>query len=453
MRLFENSNELIINQEISIKRQGNRMKLYYQGKEFNPSNKKSTAYLIIEEISQTGFFDNYEAREINSFLKQTKIKYIFADYLISCIDLTKLSHVSSHQFFKILDKLSRFYSYYEITIFFREIIDLLTHLNKILNPPRSNIQMALAHLTADSLDRIHKLDENNTVIKFLKRNSKYLIHFLDEILIEEFDQMIHIHPGVVKALEILGGQAKEQLERSLRWAMSNLEYIENYSDSENFQYLISVLLKHLPTKEILLFLDEHNYKRLKEITFDPHNLFTNYLVSHLVKGLKYPDKQVRRNSEIIISKLGSRLLVSITWSLKDLKGNFDSTTIKAFSKIVNLPQDFLQNVVFKVLTDERDIVNLFYKHDYNSRFDPNPELEDTDKIFSKCYSLISNKIDSDFQGFNFDLKLNEQQYSKQLGDIFAVINYLLGRNGMSIKEIENIEDLKKKVLVTFNNLK
>ncbi len=453
MRLFENSNEFIINQDISIKKQGNRMKLFFQGKEFNSSNNKSTAYLIIDEIFQTGFFDNFETRDIKSFLKQTKTKYIFADYLISCIDFSKLSCISSHQFFNILDKLSKFYGYYEITIFFREIIDLLPHLNTILEPSRSNIQLALAHLTADSLSRIHVLDDNNPVIKFLKKNSKYLTHFLLEMLIEEFDQMIYIHPGVVQALEIVGGQAKVKLKTSLRWAMSNIEYFESYSDSENFQYLISVLLKHLPSKEILLFLDKQKYKRLEEITFDPHNLFTNYLVNHLVKGLRYPDKQVRRISESLISKLGSRLLVSITWSLKDFKGNLDSTTIKVFSKIVNLPQEFLQNIVFKVLTDERDIVNLFYKHDYYSSYDPNPELEDIGKIFSKCYSLISNKIDSDFQGFNFNLKLDEQQYSKLLGDIFSVINYLLGRIGISIKEIENKEELKKKILAVFNKLK
>ena len=453
MRLFENSNEFIINQDISIKKQGNRMKLFFQGKEFNSSNNKSTAYLIIDEIFQTGFFDNVETRDIKSFLKQTKTKYIFADYLISCIDFYKLSCVSSHQFFNILDELSKFYGYYEITIFFREIIDLLPHLNKILDHPRSNIQLALANLTADSLSRVHKLDDNNPVIKFLKKNSRYLIHFLDEILIEEFDQMIYIHPGVVQALEIMGKQAKEQLETSLRWAMSNLDYFESYSDLANFQYLISVLLKHIPTKEILLFLDKQKYKRLEEITVDPHDVFTHYLVNHLIKGFRYPDKLVRGSAERIIGKLGSRLLASITWSLKDFKGNFDSTAIKVFSKVVNLPEELLQNVIFKLLQDEKDIVNLFYKHDYFSGFNPNPKLEDIDTIFSKCYEFISNKIDSDFQGFNFNLKLNEQQYSKHLGDVFSVVNYLLGRNVISIKEIENKEELKKKILAVFNKLK
>ena len=452
MRLFENSNELIINQDISIKKQGNRMKLFFKGKEFKSSNNKSTTYLIIDKIFQTGFFDNFERRDILSFLKQTKTKFIFADYLISCIDFSKLSCVNSNQFFNILDKLSMFYGYYEITIFFREIIDLLPHLNKILDHPRSNIQLALANLTADSLSRIHKLDDNNPVIKFLKKNSRYLIHFLDEILIEEFDQMICINPGVVQALEIMGKRGKEQIETSLRWAMSNLDYFESYSDLDNFQYLISVLLKHIPTKEILLFLDKNKYDRLREILFDPHGLFTYDLVKHLIKGLRYPDKQLRRSTESIINKLENRLLESVTWSLKDFKGNLDLTAIKIFSKIVNIPQKILQNVVFKVLTDERDIVNLFFRHDYNSTFDPNPELEDIKKIFSKCYSIISNKIDSDFQSFDFNLKLNEQQYSKQLGEIFSIVNYLLGRNGISLKDIENKEELKKKILSIVNKI-
>ena len=315
-RLFEKSNEFRASSKVLLKKESDGIHIYFQGNEITAEKDSKITNALMEDLYVSRFFGRLDEGDLKSFLLLTKTEEIVKNFLISKLrpiidEVTEISLIisDSNGLIHVMWLLSKFSDYSSLL---QLLMPFKKKLKEKLNIPHDNFELIIAKVIVDSLSGQYweNKRESSEAFAILAKYSSNFYRTIPSLLIESTSDGYFLKHGGIQALDDLGSVGLEILQDLFRWAGENIDMYE-FCEPTSFTFFI---LKYLPTEESVSYLNsiDNDYSDLGSLIWEYDESSIEYeLVKTLFKGLNYPEKHIRKQTQELVKKFGSSSLVGI----------------------------------------------------------------------------------------------------------------------------------------------